>query len=72
MSLRLEWVDLPEPAASARIRSEECPGEKCLHDPDCHETYYDLVAPYGTPYGYLLNLYSAGVARDWMRQAGRE
>nr|WSX72777.1 hypothetical protein OH826_02245 [Streptomyces sp. NBC_00899]WSX81155.1 hypothetical protein OH826_49265 [Streptomyces sp. NBC_00899] len=49
MSYDLEWVDLPEPAASGRARYDACDwldAPPCPHDPPCLDTYLTLAAPY--------------------------
>ena len=67
MSFDLEWVDLPEPAASARARYDECADvtEDCRHAPDCFEAYHELVAPYRRH----SNIAGMSVVRTWMRRA---
>jgi hypothetical protein len=68
VSYDLEWVDLPEAAALARTRFEECcdDPEGCRHVPSCEESYFDLAAPYR----YHLNAGSMGFVCRWMRQTG--
>lgn len=66
VSFDFEWVELPEPAASARARYEECIdlAERCTHSPRCHATYSDLAAPYA----YHLNAAGMSVIRTWMQR----
>lgn len=69
VSYDLEWVDLPEPAASARARYEACDwldDPPCPHDPPCLDTYLTLAAPYQ----FHVTVFGMGQYIDAMRRAG--
>ena len=68
MSYELEWVDLPEPAATARSRFEACSdrGALCVHAPPCRGEYESLA----TAFRFHLNIAGMAFCRDYMRRAG--
>jgi len=46
VSYRLEFAVLPDEAATARTRYEQCDDEECEHVPSCDDAYFELVAPH--------------------------
>ena len=64
----MEWVVLPEPAASARARFEECIDmvRRCPHDPACLEAYLAATAPFQ----FHVTIMEMAFVRYWMRSIG--
>ncbi|MFF2662743.1 hypothetical protein ACFVUH_35975 [Kitasatospora sp. NPDC058032] len=64
----LEWEELPEPAASARGRYEDCLEHhpECPHAPHCREPYEAAVGEYRM----VLDGHQLGVCREGMRRTG--
>ena len=64
----MEWVVLPEPAASARTRFEECIDmvRRCPHDPVCLEAYLAAAASFQ----FHMTIMEMALIRYWMRSIG--